>query len=327
MIFARALNQAEPALVILSEVTSIVGMRNLFLIFLLSLLTAQAEQAWVALSKVGGLKGYKGQVALFGVKEELSALTLEFRGPGADAFAIADARKEENGLLFLEIEFKPTQERGYFSAELVVGQKAQIVQLRGVAIIALEGKNEPPLQEILKALGTGVDAGGPELSLNTEDRKIGDSLAASQFEPVEGEQMKLTPLARYSPPGRTPFGFAIEQGKELQLRTLGHLAATTNARPDAHQSLRPPLDGDQSSITVAEPPKRFGLFLKAHRYTSLTFPGRSEGASIKHTARIYPVKQFEGRAVKNAYLVGFEEASNGDYQDAVFLIEGVKATK
>jgi hypothetical protein len=28
--------------------------------------------------------------------------------------------------------------------------------------------------------------------------------------------------------------------------------------------------------------------------------------------------------MENAWLVGFEEAANGDYQDAVFLIENVK---
>ena len=27
--------------------------------------------------------------------------------------------------------------------------------------------------------------------------------------------------------------------------------------------------------------------------------------------------------MENAYLIGFEEAENGDYQDAVFLIENV----
>lgn len=299
------------------------------LLVLLGMVSAVAEQAWVSLSKVGGLKGYKGQVALFGVKEELATLSLEFRGEGADSFAVADARKEENGLLLLEIEFQPTAERGFFSAELVVGagEGSQVIQLRGVAIKALEGKNEPPLQEVLDALGAGVDVGGDMLSLSTKEKTIGDSVSATQFEPVKGESVRMTPLARYSPPGVTPFGLAIEEGKTLRLETLGELAETTKERPDAHQTLRPPLSDGQSMVTLAEPPERFGLFLKAHKYTSLTFPGRSEGATIEHTARIYPVKTFQGKAVKDAYVVGFEEASNGDYQDAVFLIEGVKAVK
>ena len=170
--------------------------------------------------------------------------------------------------------------------------------------------------------------GGEELSLSTKEKTIGDSIAVTQFQPVPGSSVRMTPLARYSPPGTTPFGLAIEEeGAPLRLVTLGVLADTTEERPDAHQTLRPPLSDGQSVVTLAEPPEQFGLFLKAHKYTSLTFPGRSEGAKIEHTARIYPVKSFQGKAVKDAYVVGFEEASNGDYQDAVFLIEGVKAVK
>ena len=166
-------------------------------------LSLGAEQAWVSLSKVGGLKGYKGQVALFGVKEDLATLALEFRGQGAGSFSVANARKEANGLLQLEIAFQPTAKRGYFESELVVGagDSAQVIQLRGVATPALEGKNEPPLQQVLDALGTGVDVGGTTLSLNTSEKTIGDSVAATQFEPVEGAAVRLTPLARYSPKG------------------------------------------------------------------------------------------------------------------------------
>lgn len=291
--------------------------------------SSEAEQAWVSMSKVGGFKGFKGQVALFGVKESLESLSLEFRGPGADSFVISEARKEENNLLFLEIEFQPTAERGYFSAELMVGtgEKQQLVQLRGVATQALEGKNEPPLQELLKAFGTAIDAGGDQLALSTREQTIGDSIAASQFEPVKNSSVTITPLARYSPRGETPFGLVIPEGKELLLQSVDALAATTPTRPDSHQAIRPPLASGQPAVTLADPPQRFGLFLKAHQYTSLTLPGRATRAPIKHTARIYPVRQFEGKILQNAYVVGFEEASNGDYQDAVFLIEGVRAVK
>lgn len=275
------------------------------------------------------MKGYKGQVALFGVQEDLAVLPLKMRGNGADAFGISDARKEENKLLLLEIEFKPTTERGFFAAELLVGQgeNLQIVQLRGVATKALEGKNEPPLQELCDALGLELDVGGKQLALDTSKKTIGDSIAVARFEPVGGEAVRLTPLARYSPEGETPFGLAIEEGSELKLRTLASLAASTERRPDAHQTLRPPTTGGEQVVFVKEPPQRFGLFLKAHQYTSLTFPGRATGAPIEHTARIYLVKAYQGQAIANAYVVGFEEAANGDYQDAVFLIEGVKAVK
>ena len=314
-----------------SEFSTFGGMKVFWTVLLVlwGALSLGAEQAWVSMSKVKGINGFKGQVALFGVKEEMGGLKFEFRGEGANAFVVADASKEENGLLLLKIAFQPPAERGYFPAELVVGvgEDAQVIQLRGVATPALEGKNEPPLQQILNALGAGVDVGGAMLSLNTSEKTIGNSVAATQFEPVKGETVRLTPLARYSPTGVTPFGLATEEGKTLNLVAVGELGDTTKERPDAHQTLRPPLSNGETVITVAEPPKKFGLFLKAHKYTSLTFPGRSEGATIEHTARIYPVKMLQGKPLENAYVVAFEEAANGDYQDAVFLIEGVKAVK
>ena len=68
----------------------------------------------------------------------------------------------------------------------------------------------------------------------------------------------------------------------------------------------------------------FALFLKAHHYTSFTDPELPTDAKIAHTARVFPVTNFQGKEMKDAWLVGFEEAANGDYQDAAFLIENVK---
>lgn len=288
-----------------------------------------AEQAWISLSKVGGINAYKGRVALFGVKPSLAELPIEFRGPGADAFSVSNAEKEENSLLLLEIDFKPAPERGFYSAEIVVGSGAetQVVQLRGIATKALEGKNEPPLQEIFLALGAAVNAGGADLHLDTKKKTIGDSVAAGRFAPMKGQAVRITPLARYSPKGETEFGLLVGDGNQAEWRTLGALAASTSERPDAHQTLRPPLVGGSAAIEFADAPEKFALFFKAHQYTSLTLPGKSVGAPIKHTARIYPVTEFAGKQLANAYLVAFEEAANGDYQDAVFLIEGVKAVK
>ncbi|HMC94972.1 MAG TPA: hypothetical protein VKO16_09410, partial [Polyangia bacterium] len=40
-----------------------------------------------------------------------------------------------------------------------------------------------------------------------------------------------------------------------------------------------------------------------------------------HRLRVYPLKDRAGVLVPHAYLLGWEEASNGDYQDFVFLLE------
>ncbi len=39
--------------------------------------------------------------------------------------------------------------------------------------------------------------------------------------------------------------------------------------------------------------------------------------------RTYPLKDRAGVAIANAYLVCFEEAANGDYQDYVFTLSNV----
>jgi hypothetical protein len=293
-----------------------------------SLIAQEAQQAWVALSKVKGINAYKGQVALFGVEGAAGELPMAVEGDGAESFTVNEVKKEGK-MLTMEIGFEPAEARGFYAAELVVGggENQQIVPLRGIATPALEGANEPPLQFIIDAMGVNAEAGGKELSLDTGEATIGSSVAASQFEPVAGETLRVTPVARYSPPGDAPFGFVVEADGEMNLQPIGSLAATTKERPDAHQTLRPPLASGEAMVEVASPPAKFGFYMKGEAYTSVTFPGRSEGTTIQNTARIYPVTQYSGRALTNAYLVGFEEASNGDYQDAVFLIEGVQAVK
>ena len=42
-----------------------------------------------------------------------------------------------------------------------------------------------------------------------------------------------------------------------------------------------------------------------------------------HRVRVYPLKYRAGVVVPHAYLIGWEEASNGDYQDFVFLLKNV----
>ena len=91
---------------------------------------------------------------------------------------------------------------------------------------------------------------------------------------------------------------------------------------DAHQCLLPPWETD-GPLFFAPAAEAFAFYLKAHHYVSFTDPKLPTEAKIPHTARVFPVTKFQGRMMENAYLIGFEEAANGDYQDAVFLIENV----
>jgi len=131
----------------------------------------------------------------------------------------------------------------------------------------------------------------------------------------------VTPLARFSPKGKTPFGvYDLTDGSKMT--EIGTLNESNKKVPDAHQCLMPPASAIKMPASL---PAHFGLYLEGPHYVSRTEAGQSEMAKIENTARIYPVTSLLGRRLKNAYLVGFEEAQNGDYQDALFLVEGVVA--
>jgi hypothetical protein len=46
-------------------------------------------------------------------------------------------------------------------------------------------------------------------------------------------------------------------------------------------------------------------------------------ATHNHRVRVYPLKNRAGALVPNSFLLGWEEASNGDYQDYVFILKNV----
>lgn len=251
--------------------------------------------------------------------------TLSIEGKDADAFSASAPSTiiAPNESMEVTVHFKPLHGLDRYSAGLRVGTPAEgcFVLLQGIGLAAFEGKNEPPLQQIVHALGIPVQVGGRQLELDAQAATIGDSLDIHHFIASGNEKIRLTPLARFSPPGPTPFGLILRNsGAQIE---IGKLAASTTI-PDSHQSLFPPLEDEAPSLTIDPPTEPFALYLRAHQYVSCTDPGFPGGAKIPRTARVYPARHFLGRELQDAYLVGFEEAANGDYQDALFLIENVK---
>jgi len=221
------------------------------------------------------------------------------------------------------IHFKPVRGAARYSAGLRVGSPEQgaFVLLQGIGLAAFEGKNEPTLQEIAHALGIPLNPGGTKLELDTKADVIGDSQDVRYFAKAGEGKVRITPLARFSPPGATPFGI-VAKGTTALVES-GKLA-DSNEVADAHQTLLPPLVGGAGSVEIETPAEGFAFYLNAHQYVSFTDPGLPTEAKIARTARVYPVTRFQGREVKDAFIVGFEEAANGDYQDALFLVENVK---
>ncbi|MEM0965853.1 MAG: hypothetical protein AAGJ81_06875 [Verrucomicrobiota bacterium] len=274
----------------------------------------------IAFSRVGEMTTQSYPIA------EESSENLIIIGDQADAFRI---RKIDGGGRV--IDFMPSQGRGIYVAQVVtMGDDEPLYSLHGLATDKLEGKNEPPLNSILTVFGISLDPGGTQLMLNTKSETIGDSIPASEFRVAEGaDEISVTLLARYSPKGEAEIGFAVDGGESLQ--TFGHMANSSRLVPDAHQRIYPPAKNEEASflgaanyrIPASECPDRFGFYFTGKHFAALTYPGKAKGAKIKHTARVYPVGKIAGRELKNAYLICFEEAKNGDYQDAVLLVEGI----
>lgn len=273
---------------------------------------------------MSAVKGIKSPIASLRVAfPAKSASAFSIIGADAAAFRMASSSKNANGETEFQIEFSPNRGAGRYSAGIQLGDPANdhaFVILQGLSLAALEGKNEPTLEEITRALGIPLNVGGSELSLDTKQPTIGDSVEAPYFQAASSNKIRITPLARFSPPGVTPIG--ISHRGEASLIEVARLADSSKIG-DAHQRLFASFENGES-VEIEAPEKPFTIYMKGHQYTSFTDSARDGGAKIPNTARVYPVRHFQGQKRANSFLVAFEEAANGDYQDAVLLVENVK---
>jgi hypothetical protein len=186
--------------------------------------------------------------------------------------------------------------------------------LTGLVTKARDQADEPPLQQILEALGYDVDVGSPSLSLPAE--VAGDEVKAPLFQRAKPGSVGFYLIARYTKDEETSFGhYAIEAGKPVG-KGLGSAAKGHN------QTLNPELEGE--SQTSFDPGDiAFGLFLKTGKRTFYSDDGLNAGPH-KHVAKAFPLRSRGRTAVQDAYVVAFDEDGDGDYQDHVFMLWNVK---
>jgi len=55
-------------------------------------------------------------------------------------------------------------------------------------------------------------------------------------------------------------------------------------------------------------------------YSKDALNARLEPKHAAHAVRVYPARERVGQLLSHAYLICFEEATNGDYLDYVFLL-------
>lgn len=280
-----------------------------------------ASSRYVSLSSAGEEPASVRELLITNPGPDAREVTFELLGESPQFFTVDPAgpvQLKAGESVTMKIAFAAPHPRGRYSAGLQVGglDTGAFVVLQGLRTEALEGGNEPSLAAILDALGTTADVGGPGLDHDTKSPTLGSSVAGGWFTAL-GE-VRVTPLARFSPPGEVPFGIQPRSGEAVEVSAL----AGSEKQSDAHQCLWPPLKGGGKCATFPAPAGPFAIYAEAHGTLS-TVPENARDAKVPVSARVWPISVFQGRILENAFLVGFEEATNGDYQDALFLIENV----
>jgi hypothetical protein len=187
--------------------------------------------------------------------------------------------------------------------------------LTGLVTKGKEHADEPPLAQVLDALGYDVDVGSPELTLPAES--AGDQIQASTFQRAKPGNVGYYLLARYAADEESIFGYYVMRGGKPALRGIGSAAKAHN------QMLNPELESEsQASFDLGV--VTFGLYLKAGSRTLYSDPSLNSGTAV---TRVYPLRS-RGRAlVPDAYIVAFDEDGDGDFQDHVFMLWNVTPAK
>lgn len=234
----------------------------------------------------------------------------------------------KNKKSMLVIAFTPAPDftgitRATLALEDAAGQTIGIINCTGLSTDGLEGKNEPSLALVAEALGYQVDVGWTSLSNHCLPALQGDEIPYALFRKADpGRAIKMIPVARFSPDFELPFGYYVNTA-EMPVKHQAGILAKAGTYPE-HQVLFPALaDGGRAFDPGNQP---FGFFVSSPTHTAwsedawnmLQFP-----ENAVHATRIYPLRTSTGHPLLNTYLVCFEEAQNGDYNDYVFLVTNI----
>jgi hypothetical protein len=186
------------------------------------------------------------------------------------------------------------------------------VDLWGLATKGSEGANEPPLKQVIDTLGYAIDVGGTALVLGIGPDPIGDEVRAPRFRRAGPGLVTMKPVARYSPDEPIPYGLYVSASA---VQTLGIIDR------GQFQTLLPTTQA--GAIAGIDPGEgTFGVTCASATHATFSEDALNTG-TVKHAVRSYPLKNRAGQLIPNTYLVGFEEAANGDYQDYVFVLGNV----
>ena len=238
----------------------------------------------------------------------------EFQVVSGNGAALAPGASTTIGL-----QFKPGSTVGQRSTSLTLsaGTSSVTVGVYGLTMNGIEGGNEPTLQNVLGTLGHDVNVGWTNLEGGVQPSAKGDEVLEPLFVKSGTGSVSITPLAHYAPRENIPFGWYTGDGMEADRRQVGAISSA------GYQSLLPATTS--GSATSFDPGSAtFGLYYYSGVFQRFGYTEDRLNTGIAHRARIYPAKNRAGVLLTNSYIVAFEDASNGDYQDYLFLVSGLK---
>lgn len=246
---------------------------------------------------------------------------------------------EPNGSLTVELELvtdnaalppAPAQDDGatVMRAELTAISPDDMATLDMYALVLTYVELEPTFGQLMDAFPYEVNLGAAlENDANPNPTTLPgvesgtDEVAAPSFvKAVQDQPVTMIPLARFSPPGQVPYGWYPpgNPGQSQQVAMLGE----QNDPHTNNQSrmLEPPLAEGTGEFDPGSAP--FGIFMEPDGQ-AIIYSEDSQNSDKQHRLKVFVVHDKSGTLIENTYLLGGEEASNGDYQDYVFLLSNV----
>ncbi len=224
-----------------------------------------------------------------------------------------------------QVKFAPGQNNiGAFDGTLNFRSGTSTLASVGLHGLSIRGYNggiqEPFLSDVVKTLGYDINVGWTKLDIGTTKNLQGEEVLVQLFQKAGGGQVQIEPVARYSPAEKLPFGYYLPSGSNPDERQVGELTDGGNE----HQTLFPNLSSGGKSFDPGN--ATFGIYTKSNFFNRFNYTEDALNApsGVERRVRTYALKNRQGALVANSYLVCFEDATNGDYQDYCFVLSNVK---
>ncbi len=213
-------------------------------------------------------------------------------------------------------------------AELAATWAGGMAVLDMYALVLTYVELEPTFGQLMDAFPYEVDLGDAlENDANPDPPTLPgvesgtDEVAAPSFQKADpGRPVTMTPLARFSPAGQVPYGW-YPPGSPTQSNQVAVLAEQSDPHTNnKSRMLEPPLAEGARQFDPG--PSPFSIYMQPDGQATI-YSEDAQNSDGQHRLKVFAVHDKSGTLLENTYLLGGEEASNGDYQDYVFLLGNV----